>query len=457
MKKVSLLLLLICLSASGAYCGEAYRFHITFTDKNKSHYSLDKPLMFISKKALDRRTHQHLSLDSTDLPVSNFYLEKVKKSGATIAAVSKWNNSALITLDDSSKIANIKSLPFIKSTCFVWKGNVVPKYSTVDTMSIRHRQDSDYYGPAAAQIKIHNGQLLHQAGYRGDGMTIAVVDGGFMNVDKIPLLDSVHILGVHNFVRPTYSIYKEQSHGTRVLSCMATNKPYEMVGTAPNASYWLLVSEDFYSETPAEEDFWAAAVEFADSVGADVINSSLGYYKFDNHSDDILYRQLNGNYSLISQTASMLADKGIVLVNSAGNSGMDSWKKISIPADADNILTVGAVDTEGRLAPFSSIGNAADNRIKPDIVAVGVNSVIARPNGKGTERGNGTSFASPIMCGLVACLWQACPQLTAKQLIDLIRKNGDRNAYPDNIYGYGIPDMWKALLSVHPEKAQNGR
>ncbi len=450
-KIFSVICVLFLVFVTIASAENAYRFHIVFRDKNKSHYSLEEPLKFLSQKALDRREHQHISLDSTDLPVSAYYLKKVSKCGAAIVAISKWNNSALITLLDSANIYQILKLPFVKSEQWVWKGTLTPKLLTPDTLSIRHHRDSTYYGEAEAQINILNGQRLHQAGFTGKGMTIAVIDGGFMNANKIPLLDSVKVLGTRNFVHPKLSVYDEQSHGTGVLSCMATNTPYEMVGTAPGAAYWLLISEDGYSETPAEEDFWVSAAEYADSLGVDVINSSLGYFKFDNDSWDITYNQLDGQYSLISHTASMLADKGIILVNSAGNSGMDSWKKISVPADADNILTVGAIDVNKRLSPFSSIGNSADNRIKPDVMAMGAGCAVVRPNGKGVGRGNGTSFASPTLCGLVACLWQACPDLDAKQLIEIVRRSGDRWNNPDNIFGYGIPDMWKAYLSVHPE------
>ena len=232
---------------------------------------------------------------------------------------------------------------------------------------------------------------------------------------------------------------------------MAMNRPEVMVGTAPEASYWLLRSEDDYSEHLVEQDQWAAAVEFADSVGVDVINTSLGYYTFDDASKNYTYRQLDGHYALMSRQASRIADKGMVLVCSAGNSGDDSWKKITPPADAENVLTVGAVNKEGVLATFSSVGNTADNRIKPDVVTVGYKADVIGTDGNLTTA-NGTSFASPILCGMVACLWQACPTLTAKQVIELVRHSGDRADWPDNIYGYGVPDMWKAYQMYLKEK-----
>ena len=219
-----------------------------------------------------------------------------------------------------------------------------------------------------------------------------------------------------------------------------------MIGTAPEASYWLLRSEDDSSEHLVEQDYWAAAIEFADSVGVDVVNTSLGYYSFDDHSKDYQLRNLDGNYALISRQAAKVADKGMILVCSAGNSGSGTWKKITPPGDAENVLTVGAIDRKGILAPFSSIGNTADGRIKPDVVAVGFQADVMGADGNLTKA-NGTSFASPIMAGMVTCLWQAHPELTAKEVIELVRQSGDRAAYPDNIYGYGIPDMWKAYNS----------
>jgi subtilisin family serine protease len=274
-------------------------------------------------------------------------------------------------------------------------------------------------------------------------MTIAVIDAGFHNADKITAMQNIQILGTKDFVDSNADIYGESSHGMSVLSCIGMNQPNVMVGTAPEASFWLLRTEDEYSEHLVEQDYWAAAVEYADSVGVDVVNTSLGYYSFDDKEKDYRLRDLDGQFALMSRQAARMADKGMVLVCSAGNSGSNAWKKITPPGDAENVLTVGAIDKQGQLAPFSSIGTTADGRIKPDVVAVGLASDVMRTNGN-QGRANGTSFASPIMCGMVACLWQALPQLTAKEIIELVRSVGDRADYPDNIYGYGVPDMWKA-------------
>ncbi len=274
-------------------------------------------------------------------------------------------------------------------------------------------------------------------------MTIAVIDAGFHNADKITAMQNIRILGTRDFVNPSADIFAESSHGMMVLSCIGMNRPEIMTGTAPEASFWLLRSEDESSEHLVEQDYWAAAVEFADSVGVDVVNTSLGYYSFDDKSKNYAYHHLDGQYALMSRQASRAADKGMVLVCSAGNSGMGSWKKLTPPGDAENVLTVGAIDKEGLLAPFSSVGNTADNRVKPDVMAVGLGADVIRTDGN-QGKANGTSFSSPIICGMVACLWQARPELTAKEVIELVRRAGDRAGFPDNIYGYGIPDMWKA-------------
>ena len=295
-------------------------------------------------------------------------------------------------------------------------------------------------GPAIHQIRLSNGDKLHEAGFRGQGMTIAVIDAGFHNADRITAMRNIRILGTKDFVNPEADIYAESSHGLMVLSCIGMNRPGIMTGTAPEASFWLLRSEDEYSEHLVEQDYWAAAVEFADSVGVDVINTSLGYYAFDDKSKNYTYRDLDGHRVLMSRQASRVADKGMVLVCSAGNSGAGSWKKITPPGDAEHVLTVGAIDRNGVLAPFSSVGNTADNRVKPDVVALGSEADVIGTDGN-QAKANGTSFASPIMCGMVACLWQSRPGLTAKEVIELVRKLGDRADFPDNIYGYGVPDF----------------
>ncbi|MDR0962851.1 MAG: S8 family serine peptidase [Mediterranea sp.] len=448
MKRTLLLALCaLCLTIRVSAQQDTLKYRISLTDKKATTYSLQRPQEFLSAKALERRRRQQIAVDSTDLPVCRAYIDAIRKQGVHIVTTGKWDNIVTVSCNDSTLITRIASLPFVRSTERVWKSPGASKPSmSMKRDSLINRSDTvpgEYYGTASQQIRLSRADKLHEAGFRGQGMTIAVIDAGFHNVDRITAMQNIRVLGTRDFVNPHADIYAESSHGLGVLSCIGMNRPYAMVGTAPEASFWLLRTEDEYSENLVEQDYWASAIEFADSVGVDVVNASLGYYTFDDPSKNYNFCNLDGRFALISRQASRVADKGMILVCSAGNAGMGSWKKITPPGDADHVITVGATDRTGTLTPFSSIGNSADGRIKPDVVAVGGFASVMRPNGNQGEA-NGTSFASPIMCGMVACLWQALPELTAKELIEHVRQAGDRAACPDNIYGYGIPDMWKA-------------
>lgn len=449
MKKLVLLVfaLNICLGTFAQFTPEdTLKYRISLKDKVATDYSLQKPEMYLSKKSIERRKRQGLEIDSTDLPVCKKYVDAIRKKGVHVLVTGKWDNFVTVSCNDSMLIAEIAGLPFVRSTERVWRG-VAKRASERDSLINKPLRTDSLYGPAITQIKMSHADRLHEAGFKGQGMTIAVIDAGFHNVDKIEAMKNINILGTRDFVNPEADIYAESSHGMSVLSCMAMNQPNVMIGTAPEASYWLLRSEDEYSENLVEQDYWAAAIEFADSVGVDLVNTSLGYYSFDDPTKNYRYRDLNGHYALMSREAAKAADKGIVVVCSAGNSGSGSWKKITPPGDAENVITVGAVNKYGVLAPFSSVGNTADGRVKPDVVAVGLGSDVMGTDGN-LRHANGTSFSSPIMCGMVACLWQACPELTAKEIIELVRRSGDRAVFPDNIYGYGIPDLWKAYQST---------
>ena len=424
---------------------DTLKYRICLKDKAATEYSLQRPEEFLSEKALERRRRQRLEVDSTDLPVCRRYVDEIRRMGVSIVVTGKWENFVTVSCNDSTIIDRIAALPFVRSTERVWmrpdKEVIAPQRDSL--VNSPEKYPDSYYGAGAAQIQLSRGDKLHEAGFWGQGMTIAVIDAGYHNADSITAFDLERVLGVKDFVDAHADLFAEQSHGMAVWSCMAMNRPEVMVGTAPEASYWLLRSEDDYSEHLVEQDYWAAAVEFADSVGVDVINTSLGYYEFDDKQKNYTFCQLDGRHALMSRQASRVADKGMVLVCSAGNAGSGPWKKITPPGDADNVLTVGAVGKDRVLASFSSIGNTADGRIKPDVVAVGYKADVMGTDGNLTKA-NGTSFASPIMCGMVACLWQACPTLTAKEVIELVRRSGDRVACPDNIYGYGVPDLWKA-------------
>lgn len=431
---------------------------IYLKDKSGTPYTLDDPSKYLSAKAIERRRKQNLPIDSTDLPVKPEYIRQLQGKGVQIDAVSKWNNTVLIRLKDTTLLQPISRLPFVRALKKVWTepdSTLLPPKNRTRMLSNTYKYKEDkYYGDAQTQIDMLNGAYLHNAGFKGKGMTIAIIDAGYFNADKIKALKNTRILGTRDFINPHSDIYAENEHGMKVLSCLAANESYAMVGTAPQASYWLLRSENSESESLAEEDYWAAAVEFADSVGADIINTSVGYYRYDDPTQNFKYKDLDGKTMMISRTASKASAKGIIICCSAGNTGTESWKKITIPADADHILSIGAVDRSRTVSLFSAVGNTADNRIKPDVMGLGSWCAVLGTNGNVTH-GSGTSFSSPILCGLIACLWEAFPTYSAEEIMHIVRSSGDNTQNPDNVYGYGIPDFRKAYLYLKSHSALN--
>lgn len=444
--------------------GKYYIYRYTLKDKQGTPYSIDHPGRWLTHKSIERRRRQGLKIDSTDLPVSSKYIHTIEKVSADISkgakkgstewniiGTSRWNNTVLVRSNDTILLNKIAELDFVKEKQLVWVApdSVDKNYLKVKVHDKWNPWDSikgEPYGNGKEQIEMLGGIRLHKLGNKGKGMTIAVLDGGFQNCDQIPAILHSNVLGVKDFVYPNSErFYRETDHGTKVLSVMATNEPNVLIGTAPEARYWLLRCEDQQSEQPVEEDYWTMAAEFADSVGADIINSSLGYSEFDHQIGNYHQRNLDGKTAFISRTASMLAGKGIILVNSAGNLGMGPWKKITFPADAYDILTVGALNSEKENAPFSGIGPTQDGRVKPDVMALGSPANLI--SGRGTiVRDMGTSFSTPLVCGLVACLWQTFPKMRAIDIINLVQQTSSQYNEPDNIYGYGIPNFWKAYM-----------
>ena len=423
-----------------------YKYRVSLKDKAGSAYTIDKPQEFLSERALERRNRQQLPIHETDLPVSQKYVNELLGCGARLVTTSRWNNTVVLEVSDTLLMDQVSQMPFVTGVKKVWtQPDSIPARNAERKKEVKNdiKKTDGYYGRALRQIAIHGGDSLHAAGFAGKGMHIAVIDAGFYNADEIKFFKKMDLLGTRDFVNPASDIYAENGHGMMVLSCMAANAKDAFVGTAPEASFWLLRSEDADTEQPVEEDYWAAAIEFADSVGVDVVNTSLGYHAFDEGYGGYRYRDLDGHTSMMSHSASMAADKGVIVVCSAGNSGRKAWKKMTPRGDSENVLTVGAINYELENADFSSIGHTSDGRIKPDVMAIGVNSVVSSGSGR-VSQGNGTSFASPIMCGVVACFWQACPWLTAKEVIKAVQQAGDRVDFPDNIYGYGVPNLWKA-------------
>lgn len=445
-KYIGLILLLSCFS-SWLAAGESYCFRVYLKDKGDSGYTVDRPEAFLSKESIRRREKTGTPVSVTDLPIARSYLDTLSATGAKPVVQSKWFSTVVVASPDSTVVDRLKELAIVDSVKWVWKGsNVIPAEEIED-------QEDDYspidtplkakYGYAEEQIKMLNGIKLHEAGYQGEGMRVAVIDAGFRNVDRISVFDSLRLIGTHNVIYPDSSVYAADDHGTKVLSCLAANLPGIMVGTAPKASYLLIKSEDSDSEYPIEEDYWTAAVEYADSVGVDVITSSLGYFAFD--ADELSYDQsaLDGRSALISRAAHMAAQKGLLMFCSAGNEGNGNWGKITFPSDASDVLTVGAITDGKKKSVFSSVGFTADYRVKPDVVALGSGSCVIDPNGN-IRYASGTSFATPILAGLGICLWQALPRLSNKDIIALLQQVSSQAKRPDAELGYGIPNMYKA-------------
>lgn len=426
-------------------------YRLQLTDKNGSEYSIERPEEFLSQKAIDRRLKYNIAVDETDLPLSATYIKKLEDIGCTVVAKSKWLNTVSVLCSSSLYTYNqLAELPFVNKVTLVYNkaGLVVSHPSNILLPIVNRGEKSVDYGLATEQIKIHNGDFLHSSGYKGQGMTIAILDGGFATVDDpSSSFNNISIVGTKSFVYNQEEVYAHTFHGTNVLSCIAGNYAGRFVGSAPEADYWLFCSEDMKSEYPVEEDYWVTAAEYADSVGVDLINSSLGYSTFNDPSMSFTYESLDGKTTHITKGADMAAGKGIFVVSSAGNEGNTGWKYIQAPADGEQVFTVGAVRVDSLVGFFSSRGPTYDGRIKPDVMAVGEQTAIMDGSGY-VSKSNGTSYAAPIMTGLVACLWQANPHLNNKEIADIIRRSSDRYTNPDADYGYGIPDMKKAMKIV---------
>lgn len=430
-------------------------YWIVLKDKNANRYSLAQPEKFLSVKALQRRERQHISLTTNDLPVSTSYIQQISRSGVKILSCSKWFNTVSVVTDDMDKIEQIKALPFVKE---VKKINTAPaKRSKFEnerfTVPIGQTSQgwltgtAPDYGASYKQASQIGVPCLHAKGYMGEGMTIAVLDAGFYNVNAIAAFDSLimnkQLLGTRDFVTGDTLVFEDNAHGMMVLSCIAGNLPGQLIGTAPKAKFWLLRTEEAATETIQEEMYWAVGAEFADSVGADIINSSLGYSTFDDSTQNHTYADMDGNTTIITKAADIAASKGIFVTTSAGNSAGHPWYKITAPADADSVLSVGAVDSLDIIGSFSSRGPTYDGRVKPNTVARGVNTVVSGFAG-GVTMANGTSFSSPVSAGAVACLWQANSGKTNIELLKAIQESASQYASPDSIKGYGIPDFCKA-------------
>ncbi len=453
------LCLLVLLSIAQTGEAQSTRYVIKFKNKATNPYSPGNPSAYLSSRAIERRTKYTIAFDSTDLPVTPRYIDSVRLAGTvTVLNVSKWLNAVTIQTTDAAALAKINSFSFVQNASPVaarlagGNRNKFPE-DQIQQPALHRQMDiaSDFfnYGSSYAQVHIHNGEFLHNIGLRGEGIQIGMLDGGFQNYLTLRAFDSVRangqILGTWDFVAREASVNEDHPHGMQCFSTIAANIPGQFVGTAPKASFYLFRSEDVSSEYPIEEFNWVCAAERVDSVGGDMISSSLGYNLFDNAAFNHSYADMNGHTTMAAIGADLAAKKGILVVNSAGNEGANSWGKIITPADGDSVMAVGAVNAAGTPASFTSRGPSSDGRVKPDVASVGVATVVQLQNNT-LGANNGTSFSAPNLAGLTACLWQGFREVNNMTIIDALRRSASRASNPNDTIGYGIPDVKKAVM-----------
>ena len=451
MKRILLLISLFTVFNFHAQTQDAW---IYFKDKPDASYYYSHPLEMLSQRALDRRTDQGIALDSKDVPLYPDYVNQIKNAtGISIVAKSKWLNCLHIR-GLQSDIQNLVSYSFVESIDFL--DNTLNERVSAVQKTVKNQDKlavtTDFvYGSAANQIQMLHGDFLHQNNYTGSGMQIAIMDGGFPGVDVLGgfsrLRTNNQILGTYNFVDRQEDVYLRHYHGTYVLSTIGGYIENQYVGTAPDASFYLFITEDSSQEHPYEESLWVEAAEKADSLGVDVLSTSLGYSQFDTSAYNYTYADMDGQTTFISRGAKIAFTRGMLVVNSAGNEGDDAWYYIIAPADAPSVLSIGAVDLNGNIANFSSWGPTSDNRLKPDVCAKGANAAVINTSNQ-IVGAYGTSFSCPILAGTATCFWQAFPDKTNAEIVQAIKESANRYTNPDYHYGYGIPNFETAFNSL---------
>lgn len=453
MKRIATILVFLFVSAPIFSQSSNTRYWVAFADKSSTPYTVGNPQQFLSQRAINRRAAHGYAVNNEDLPVDPSYVAQVKATGAIILSRSKWYNGVVVRITNPGQLTAINNLSFVQSTKSVARIIPQPKYvgpieNAVSEEKMAATQSSNRfnYGQGFNQIHLLNGECLHNQFYDGTGMQIAEIDDGFLNADNISIFDSLfmqnRLLAKHNFFNgDTTDLFQIGGHGTSVLSCMSAFASGSFIGTAPYASYYLLRSEVDSSEQIMEEYSWVSAIEFADSAGADVVTSSLGYTLFDDASQNHTWADLDGKTSVASRATTLGARRGMIVCVAAGNEGSNTWRKITVPSDGDSILCVGAVDFGGSYAGFSSQGYSADGRVKPDVMSQGQQSTVISANSGNVITSSGTSFATPILAGMVACLWQGNPTKKNMEIIAAIKQSASQFTTPDSLMGYGIPDF----------------
>lgn len=466
MNKNFFLLIALLLSIFGSTFSQRLApniYWVQLIDKEGTKYNINSPEEFLSDRAITRRTESGIEITEEDLPVSRSYVDSILSTGVNIHGTSKWFNSVIIKTGDSLALEKISDFSFVENFSAEYTNF---SSATREEVIISGRSkpednklESHFYGVASSQISILGGNFLHNFGFKGENTLIAVLDAGFYKVDELHafshLWEENRIISYRDFVDPSSDFFEQSTHGLAVLSTLASYIPDTFVGTAPKASYLLLRSEEAARENKVEEANWVLAAEYADSAGADIITSSLGYYDFPTSDKmNYTYDDLNGESALVTRAAEKAFTRGMVIVSSAGNEGTNTWGKITPPADGPNVLAVGSIDTAMNVTSFSSRGNTYDGRIKPDVMAVGFRTKIINPLGNPSE-GYGTSFAAPQIAGLIACLIQASPEKSNREIIYAVRKTSSQYSDPDSIMGYGIPNFIHALWELKNDSADN--
>ncbi len=417
------------------------RYIVYFTDKNNTPFTLSSPEAYLSSRSIERRSRQDIVLNESDLPVDPEYLSAVKSITGEIYYPSKWLNAVLVQCSEE-EIAQVEALSVVTGTELAAEGTRLPEGGRI-TKFEELQSKSGTTALNDFQLELHGIPTLHSEGYHGEGMMVAILDGGFSGIDTIPafrhVFENNRILMAENIVSNTGNL-RTSSHGTSVFSIMAAQLPDEYTGIIPDATYLLFVTEDVSTEQRVEEYNWIVAAEKADSAGVDVINTSLGYSDFDGTTMDYTYEDMDGVTAMISRGANWAAERGIIVVGSAGNSGNGGWNYITAPADAPGIIAVGAAHRYLQPASFSSFGPTFDGRVKPDVSSLGVGTVLIRSTGT-VASGNGTSFAAPVIAGFVTLLWQQNPELSAEEIKTYIITLSTLRQNPNDQLGYGFPSV----------------
>jgi serine protease AprX len=448
MKKI--LLLLAVFSAPLAFAQQDAL--VFLLDKEDVATSIANPISIMTQDAIDRKDLHNTPIDERDVPVNETYITQLKNTtGISVHAKSKWMNAVYVR-GTQGDIDDLVTLDFVTSVEFMDKSlNFAPgPGTTLDKFAIENQQSRIIYnyGAAANQTTMLKVDYLHEQDFTGDGMVVAVLDSGFPNVMNNPAFTHIvsdgRLLGTYDFALRQENVDGTGSHGAQTFSDIGGFILDQFVGTAPEASFYLFRTEYGPSENPVEEAWWVEALERADSLGVDVVNTSLGYRGYDNSAYDHSYEDLDGQTTIGARGANHAFDKGMILVTSAGNGGTSGFPFVGTPGDSPGMLTIGAVDSDGDYVSFSSIGPTVDGRIKPDVMAQGRDAAVVSQNGNVTTS-NGTSFSSPIMAGAVASLWQARPEVPNGLIMQVIRESAHLFNFPTDQMGYGIPNFEDAL------------